>query len=43
MAENGGEKVYAAATANPYGRADEELASVAQREERRKKRMKYVA
>ncbi|XP_027174072.1 late embryogenesis abundant protein At1g64065-like [Coffea eugenioides] len=43
MAENGGEKVYAAATANPYGRVDEELASVAQREERRKKRMKYVA
>ncbi|KAL3535251.1 hypothetical protein ACH5RR_003712 [Cinchona calisaya] len=43
MAENGEQKVYASATINPYGRADEEVASVAQSEERRKKRMRRFA
>ncbi|XP_027174079.1 uncharacterized protein LOC113773645 [Coffea eugenioides] len=43
MATNGEHRMSGAPPAvNPYGRVDEELASVAQKEERRKKRMKYV-
>ena len=46
MAQNREQKVLAGVTTNPYGRADEEVASVAARDERRKSRMKcfgYVA
>nr|XP_027071592.1 late embryogenesis abundant protein At1g64065-like [Coffea arabica] len=43
MAENGEQKVYCSATVNPYGRVDEEVASLAQKDERRKKRMKCFA
>ncbi|KAL8049564.1 hypothetical protein ABFX02_06G027000 [Erythranthe guttata] len=49
MAENNhqaGEKAYALPQVNPYGRVDEEVASVAQKDEKRKKRVKcftYVA
>ncbi|XP_027174074.1 late embryogenesis abundant protein At1g64065-like [Coffea eugenioides] len=43
MAENGEQKVYGSATVNPYGRVDEEVASLAQKDERRKKRMKCFA
>ncbi|KAL3535244.1 hypothetical protein ACH5RR_003705 [Cinchona calisaya] len=44
MAENGEHKMNGTPpTVNPYGRVDEELASVAQSEERRKKRMKCFA
>ncbi|CAI9098622.1 OLC1v1035301C1 [Oldenlandia corymbosa var. corymbosa] len=43
-ATNGGQfKVGTMPAVNPYGRADEELATVAQREERRKRRMKCFA
>ncbi|XP_073128161.1 late embryogenesis abundant protein At1g64065-like [Henckelia pumila] len=34
------EKPYSPSQANPYGRVDEEVASVAQRDEKRRKRMK---
>ncbi|KAI3458076.1 hypothetical protein Pfo_014739 [Paulownia fortunei] len=45
MAENQQvrEKAYTSPQVNPYGRVDEEVASVAERDEKRKKRMKCFA
>ncbi|KAK4431404.1 hypothetical protein Salat_0902500 [Sesamum alatum] len=37
------ERAYTSPQVNPYGRVDEEVASVAERDERRKKRMKCFA